>query len=207
MMESGAIASYNPRGSFQDRPATSENHHDDRHRDTDESSVLEGPRGPPLGDRGACTSAKLFADDPGRGERLTAEAARASTSTTPRTGSPTRRSSSCSSWPRSAACRAGSTPCSAGEKINVTEDRAVLHVALRAPKGRVDRRRRRGRRARRSTPCSTRWPRFADRVRSGRVEGAHRQADPERRQHRHRRLRPRPGHGLRGAPALQPTAT
>ena len=35
-----------------------------------------------------------------------------------------------------------------GEKINVTENRAVLHVALRAPEGRVDRGRRRGRRAR-----------------------------------------------------------
>jgi glucose-6-phosphate isomerase len=29
-----------------------------------------------------------------------------------------------------------------GEKINVTENRAALHVALRAPKGSVDRRRR-----------------------------------------------------------------
>ena len=48
---------------------------------------------------------------------------------------------------------------------------------------------------------------FADRVRSGRVEGPHRQAHPQRRQHRHRRLRPRPGHGLRRAAALQPTAT
>ena len=44
-----------------------------------------------------------------------------------------------------------------GEKINVTEDRAVLHVALRAPQGRVDRRRRRERRARRCTRCSTAW--------------------------------------------------
>ena len=42
-------------------------------------------------------------------------------------------------------------------------------------------------------------------LRSGaerRVEGLHGQADPERGQHRHRRLRPRAGHGLRGAPAL-----
>ena len=31
----------------------------------------------------------------------------------------------------------GSTRCSRGEKINVTEDRAVLHVALRAPQGAV----------------------------------------------------------------------
>ena len=35
-----------------------------------------------------------------------------------------------------------------GEKINVTENRAVLHVALRAPEGRIDRRRRRERGAR-----------------------------------------------------------
>ena len=35
-----------------------------------------------------------------------------------------------------------------GEKINITENRAVLHVALRAPRGGVDRRRRRGRGAR-----------------------------------------------------------
>ncbi len=36
----------------------------------------------------------------------------------------------------------------AGEKINVTEDRAVLHVALRAPRGRAHRRGRQGRRSR-----------------------------------------------------------
>ena len=45
----------------------------------------------------------------------------------------------------------------AGEHINVTEDRPVLHVALRAPRGAsivvdgVDV-------VPRSTPCSTRWP-------------------------------------------------
>ncbi len=44
---------------------------------------------------------------------------------------------------------------------------------------------------------------FADRVRARRVDGPHRQADPQRRQHRHRRLRPRAGHGLRSAAALQ----
>ena len=36
-----------------------------------------------------------------------------------------------------------------------------------------------------------------------RLEGPHRQAHPQRRQHRHRRLRPRAGDGLRGAQALQ----
>ena len=40
-------------------------------------------------------------------------------------------------------CASGSTRCSRGEHINVTEDRAVLHVALRAPRERVARRRRR----------------------------------------------------------------
>ena len=38
-----------------------------------------------------------------------------------------------------------------------------------------------------------------------RLDGPHRQADPQRRQHRHRRLRPRPGDGLPGAaPLLRP---
>ena len=47
---------------------------------------------------------------------------------------------------------------------------------------------------------------FANRVRRGGWTGAHRQADLQRRQHRHRRLRPRPGHGLRGAHATTATA-
>ena len=37
-----------------------------------------------------------------------------------------------------------------------------------------------------------------------RMERPHRQAHPQRDQHRHRRLRSRAGHGLRGAAALQP---
>ena len=44
---------------------------------------------------------------------------------------------------------------------------------------------------------------FAERVRSGAVEGLHGKAHPQRHQHRDRRLRPRSGHGLRGAEALQ----
>ena len=42
---------------------------------------------------------------------------------------------------------------------------------------------------------------FADRVRSGAWTGATGERDPHRRQHRHRRLRPRPGDGVRGAAA------
>ena len=78
----------------------------------------------------------------------------------------------------------------AGEKINVTEDRAVLHVALRAADGRADPGRRRRRRAR-----GARGARPHGRLRRpgalGRVDGPHRQAHPQRRQHRHRRHRPR----------------
>ena len=43
---------------------------------------------------------------------------------------------------------------------------------------------------------------FSNRVRDRRVDGLHRQAHPQRRQHRHRRLRPRPGDGVRGAARL-----
>ena len=43
---------------------------------------------------------------------------------------------------------------------------------------------------------------FSERVRVGAVDGPHRPAHPQRREHRHRRLRPRPGDGLRGAARL-----
>ena len=92
-----------------------------------------------------------------------------------------------------------------GEQINVTENRAVLHVALRAARG--ARSSSTGRMSSpRSTRCWTGW-RLRRPGAHRRVEGPHRQADPQHRQHRHRRLRPRPGHGLRGAAPLQPSAT
>ena len=49
----------------------------------------------------------------------------------------------------------------AGEHINTTEDRAVLHTALRRPRGRPARARRRraGRRRRRAVGARPRWPR------------------------------------------------
>ena len=94
----------------------------------------------------------------------------------------------------------------AGEKINVTEDRAVLHVALRAPRDErikvdgID-----------VVPGGARGARPDGGVRRPRplraLERAHRQADPQRRQHRHRRLGPRPGDGLRGAARTTATAT
>ena len=86
----------------------------------------------------------------------------------------------------------------AGEHVNVSEDRAVLHVALRLPRDAslvVD-----------GTDVVAevhevldRMADFCDRVRSGAWTRAHGQADPRGRQHRHRRLGPRPGHGVRGA--------
>ena len=89
-----------------------------------------------------------------------------------------------------------------GEKINVTEKRAVLHVALRAPRERLDPRRRRERGAR-GPRRSGQDGRLRRPRPQRRLEGPYRQADPQCHQHRHRRLRPRPGHGLRGAEALQ----
>ena len=59
------------------------------------------------------------------------------------------------SSPSSPGCASASTPCSAGERINVSEDRSVLHVALRMPRGsraRGGRRRRGGRGPRRARP-------------------------------------------------------
>ena len=90
-----------------------------------------------------------------------------------------------------------------GDKINVTEDRAVLHTALRAPEGAVDRRRRRERR-----PAGARGAAQDGRLLRARPLGsvarAHGQASPQRRQHRHRRLRPRSADGVRRAARLQP---
>ena len=90
-----------------------------------------------------------------------------------------------------------------GEHVNVTEDRAVLHTALRLPADatlEVD-----GQDVVADVhEVLGRVYAFADQVRSRRVDRRHRRADPHGRQHRHRRLRPRPGDGLRGARALPP---
>ena len=59
----------------------------------------------------------------------------------------------------------------AGERINVSEDRPVLHTALRAPRGDADRGRRRGRRRARCTRCSSGWRTFAEQVRGGEWRG------------------------------------
>ena len=92
----------------------------------------------------------------------------------------------------------------AGEHINTTEDRAVLHTALRRPaseKGTV---------FDGDQDCVAdvhevldRMYAFAECVRSGEWKGVHGQAHRARDVHRHRRLRPRSRHGLRGPQALR----
>ena len=103
--------------------------------------------------------------------------------------------SSCCNWRRNPACARRIDAMFRGEKINITENRAVLHVALRAPEGTVDLRgwRRRG----------AAGPRGARQdgglLRAGpqrRMEGPHGQADSQRGQHRHRRLRSGTGDGV-----------
>jgi len=82
-----------------------------------------------------------------------------------------------------------------GEKINLTENRAVLHVALRAPKGAsivVD--------GRNVVPqvhaVLDGMADFSNRVRSGAWKGHTGRRIKKCHQHRHRRFRSRAGDGL-----------
>ncbi len=125
----------------------------------------------------------------------------ASTSTTPRTGSPTRRCGCCSTWPRSRAWRSGATRCSAASTSTSRRTAPCCTWRCGCPG------------AGRSSSTGPTWSRevhdvldrmcdFAERVRSGQWTGYTGKPHPQRRQHRHRRLGPRPGDGLRGAAAL-----
>jgi glucose-6-phosphate isomerase len=77
---------------------------------------------------------KLFADDPGRGERLTAEAAGIYLDYSKnRVNDETLRLMV--QLAEESGLRARIDAMFRGEKINVSENRAVLHVALRAPQG------------------------------------------------------------------------
>src|SRR6266850_338909 len=77
---------------------------------------------------------KLFADDPKRGERFTSEAAGLflDYSKNRITGETVKLLAALA---KEAGLRAAIEAMFRGEKINLTESRAVLHVALRAPKG------------------------------------------------------------------------
>ena len=79
----------------------------------------------------------LFAEDPTRGERMTAEAAGIFLDYSKNRITDETLKLLCS-WPRSPGLRERIDAMFRGDKINFTEKRAVLHVALRAPKGRID---------------------------------------------------------------------
>ncbi len=82
-----------------------------------------------------------------------------------------------------------------GERINVSEERAVLHVALRMPRDRslivdgVDV-------VKEVHQVLDRMSDFCEQVRGGQWRGHTGQADPQRDQHRDRRLGPGAGDGV-----------
>ena len=149
---------------------------------------------------------ELFAEDPGRGRAHGRSRRPTSTWTTPRTGSPTRPCGCSSRWPSGPGCGTGSTGCSpASTSTSARTGRcctprcgcrrdASLIVDGQDVVADVH-------------EVLDRMGRFADRVRSGQWTGATGRADQDGRQHRHRRLRPRPGDGVRGAEGLQRRGT
>ena len=143
---------------------------------------------------------QLFADDPQRGTRLTAEGAGLYLDYSKnRVTDETMRL--LVQLARERGVEARRDAMFRGEKINITEKRAVLHVALRAPRGHEDRSRRQRCCAR--CACRARQDgRLLQPRAQRRVEGSHRQAHQERDQYRHRRLVSRAGDGLYRAARL-----
>jgi glucose-6-phosphate isomerase len=132
---------------------------------------------------------ELFARDPGRGERLAVEACGiyldySKNRITDQTVRLLERLA------EACGLRGRIDAMFRGNRINVSENRSVLHVALRAPRGAsivID--------GQNVVPAVhdvlDRMTDFAGRVRSGAWTGYTGKADPQRRQHRHRRLRSR----------------
>ena len=146
---------------------------------------------------------KLFADDPQRGERLALEAAgiyldySKNRITDATLGLLVQLA-------EESGLRERIDAMFRGEHINVSENRAVLHVALRAPRGSsflVD--------GENVVPQIHARARQDERLRNPpaerRLERPQRQAYPQRRQYRHRGFGSRAGDGLRGAQTLQRT--
>ena len=140
---------------------------------------------------------QLFKEDPGRGERMTAEAEgifldySKNRITRETLDLLLQLAAECGLQSRIDAMFRG-------EKINVTEDRSVLHVALRAPKGKrivVD-----------GKDVVSDIHAVLEKDGGFRSTGSkrnmarpHRKADSERRQYRNRRLGSRARHGIRSA--------
>ena len=143
----------------------------------------------------------LFADDPKRGERLTAEAAGLFLDYSKNRVTDETLKLLVQAGEGVRAARADRRDVPRREDQRHREPGRPARRAARAA-GRLDRR---GRQERR--PGRARRARQDGRLRrprpQRRVEGPHRQAHPQRRQHRHRRLGPRAGDGLRGAAPLQ----
>ena len=129
---------------------------------------------------------KLFAEDPKRGERMTAQAVGITLDYSKhRITDETLRL--LRQLAEESGLRERIDAMFKGEKINVTENRAVLHIALRAPKGQsivVDGDRCRASGARRAGQNGGILDPRAQRG----LEGAHRQTHSQRRQYRHRRV-------------------
>ena len=144
-------------------------------------------------DRGAPTVhlRELFAEDPDRGHRHGHSRSATSTSTTPSTALTDRD--------HRAAVRPGPPGgCRGAARRHVRRREDQRHRGpVRAPRRAAGPARRRDRRSTAHDVVPEvhevldRMADFADRVRSGDVEGPHRQAHPQRGQHRHRRQRPR----------------
>ena len=147
----------------------------------------------------------LFAEDPERGERLVAEGAGLYLDYSKNRVTDETLGLLMQLARAVATSRRGSRRCSAAS--GSTSPRTARCCTSRcAPAGALAGRRRRRRGRRRSMGCSTGWRLLRARAqrRLGRLHGP---ADPQRRQHRHRGLGPRPSDGLRGAaPLLRPRA-
>ena len=145
---------------------------------------------------------ELFAADQRLGPSGCRSRPAACSSIIPSSGSPRARCRCWSGSPRPAGSGERIDAMFAGERINATEHRAVLHVALRAPRTQpilVDGAGRGAGRARGARPDGG-LLRPSPRRRAG---SATRASGSERRQHRDRRLGPRAGDGLHGPAALR----
>ena len=143
-----------------------------------------------------------FADDPAAGRAAHLHRGRPARRPVEDPGHTTTSSPRCSRSPSEVGLPERRDAMFAGEHINVTEDRAVLHTALRAPARRDASRSTARTSSPRCTRCCAASTRSPTRSATARWTGVTGERIRDRRQHRDRRLRPRPGDGLRGARAL-----
>ena len=178
-----------------------EQEYDDKHPVTHCTPGLEGPRSPLSEGPGIASPETLRGRSPAR-RADDGRGCRASSSITRRIASPTKPSSCCCNWRRNPACGRGSTPCSAARRSTSRKTAPSctwLCARRRAHRIVVD--------GENVVPqvhaVLDKMADFSNRVRSGDWKGHTGKRIRNVDQHRHRRLRPRAGDGLRGAQALQ----